>query len=44
MSDAETTCPTRLTDYLQENADTVGRRYRSELARRRPPTPGAGNG
>jgi NADH dehydrogenase len=42
MSHAETTCSTRLTDYLQENADAVGRRYQSELARRRPPAPDAG--
>jgi NADH dehydrogenase len=40
MSDAETTCPTRLTDYLRENCDVVGRSYQSELARRRPPSRG----
>lgn len=34
MVEGEATCPTRLTDYLRENADRVGRRYRSELARR----------
>jgi NADH dehydrogenase len=27
--------PTRLTDWLTEHADEVGRRYSSELARRR---------
>lgn len=37
MSHAPTSCPTRLTDYLREHADTVRRRYQSELARRRPP-------
>jgi NADH dehydrogenase len=36
MSHAPTSCPTRLTDYLRENAETVGRVYRSELARRGP--------
>jgi uncharacterized protein YbjT (DUF2867 family) len=35
MSDAPTSCPTRLTDYLRDNAATVGRHYHSELARRR---------
>lgn len=33
------TCPTRLTDYLHANAASVGRRYASELSRRRPVTP-----
>jgi NADH dehydrogenase len=36
MSHAQTSCPTKLTDYLRDNADAVGRRYQSELARRRP--------
>ncbi|WP_165966933.1 NAD-dependent epimerase/dehydratase family protein [Actinomadura sp. 7K507] len=36
MVEGEATCPTLLTDYLRENADRIGRRYRSELARRRP--------
>jgi NADH dehydrogenase len=40
MSDAQTSCPTRLTDYLRENGDVVGRIYQSELARRRPPSTG----
>jgi uncharacterized protein YbjT (DUF2867 family) len=34
--DGPATCPTRVTDYLRENADRIGRRYASELARRRP--------
>jgi NADH dehydrogenase len=37
MVEGEATCPTRLTDYLRENADRVGRRYQSELARRKMP-------
>lgn len=36
MSHEPTSCPTRLTDYLRENADRVGRTYQSELARRGP--------
>ena len=32
--DGETTCPTRLTDYLEANRDSIGTRYHSELARR----------
>ncbi len=35
MVEGEPTCPTRLTDYLRENAGQIGRRYHSELARRR---------
>lgn len=38
MVEGAATCPTSLTAYLYENADQVGHRYRSELARR---TPGA---
>jgi uncharacterized protein YbjT (DUF2867 family) len=37
MVDGEATCRTPLTGYLRENADRVGRRYQSELARRRTP-------
>jgi nucleoside-diphosphate-sugar epimerase len=33
--DSETTCPTRLTEYLQANAARIGASYHSELARRR---------
>jgi nucleoside-diphosphate-sugar epimerase len=33
--DSQTTCPTRLTDYLHTNAANTGTRYHSELARRR---------
>jgi NADH dehydrogenase len=40
MSHAQTSCPTRLTDYLRENGSVVGRVYQSELARRRPPSRG----
>lgn len=36
--DGPATCPTRVTDYLRENADRIGLRYASELARRRPST------
>jgi uncharacterized protein YbjT (DUF2867 family) len=36
MVEGPATCPTRLTDYLGEHADDVGRHYASELARRRP--------
>jgi NADH dehydrogenase len=36
MVEGEATCPTRLTDYLRENADRIGRGYHSELARRKP--------
>lgn len=36
MSHEPTTCPTRLTDYLRDHADTVGRAYHGELARRGP--------
>jgi uncharacterized protein YbjT (DUF2867 family) len=36
MVEGEPTCPTPLTAYLRENADRIGRRYHSELARRRP--------
>jgi uncharacterized protein YbjT (DUF2867 family) len=32
--DGPATCPTRLTDYLRDNAGTVGQHYASELARR----------
>jgi NADH dehydrogenase len=32
--DGDATCPTRLTDYLSANKDSVGRKYHSELARR----------
>src|SRR5262249_52599840 len=32
--DSETTCPTRLTDYLREHRDSIGAKYHSELARR----------
>jgi len=34
-ADGEATCPTHLSDYLRTNADRVGRRYQSELARRK---------
>jgi NADH dehydrogenase len=34
--DGPATCPTKVTDYLRENSDRIGRRYASELARRRP--------
>lgn len=37
MVDGAATCPTALTAYLRENADRIGRRYQSELARRTPP-------
>jgi len=33
VSKGEPTCPTRLTDWLRENAAHVGRRYASELGR-----------
>lgn len=33
--DGDPTCPTRLTDHLAEHGHELGRRYRSELARRR---------
>jgi nucleoside-diphosphate-sugar epimerase len=33
--ESQTTCPTRLTDYLHANAASIGTRYHSELARRR---------
>lgn len=33
--DGETTCPTALSRYLADHRATVGRRYQSELARRR---------
>lgn len=33
--DSQTTCPTRLTDYLHANATRIGVSYHSELARRR---------
>jgi uncharacterized protein YbjT (DUF2867 family) len=36
MVEGEATCPTRLTTYLSENADVIGREYHSELARRAP--------
>jgi uncharacterized protein YbjT (DUF2867 family) len=36
MVEGEATCPTALTDYLRDNADRIGREYRSELARRKP--------
>lgn len=36
MSHAPTSCPTRLTEYLNEHGETVGRVYQSELARRGP--------
>lgn len=45
MVEGEATCPTRLTGYLHANADRIGRRYESELARRkapRPPVPSTG--
>lgn len=35
MVEGEATCPTRLTDYLRDNADRIGRRYASELVRRK---------
>ncbi|MEV0400120.1 NAD-dependent epimerase/dehydratase family protein [Actinoallomurus sp. NPDC050550] len=35
MVEGEATCPTPLTGYLDENAARVGRRYQSELARRK---------
>jgi uncharacterized protein YbjT (DUF2867 family) len=35
MVEGEATCPTALTGYLRENADRIGRRYQSELARRK---------
>jgi NADH dehydrogenase len=34
--DGPATCPTRVSDYLRDNADRIGREYASELARRRP--------
>ena len=34
MVEGEATCPTPLTGYLRRNAGSVGREYRSELARR----------
>jgi uncharacterized protein YbjT (DUF2867 family) len=37
MVEGEATCPTALTDYLRDNADRIGRRYQSELARRKTP-------
>jgi NADH dehydrogenase len=37
MVDGEATCPTSLTDHLHANADQIGRRYQSELARRKTP-------
>ncbi|MCO6006906.1 NAD(P)H-binding protein [Actinoallomurus purpureus] len=37
MVDGEATCPTLLTGYLHENAGQIGRRYQSELARRKTP-------
>jgi uncharacterized protein YbjT (DUF2867 family) len=37
MVEGETTCPTPLTAHLRENADRIGRRYQSELARRKSP-------
>jgi NADH dehydrogenase len=36
MVEGEPTCPTPLTAFLRENAGRIGRRYHSELARRRP--------
>ncbi len=41
MVEGEATCPTRLTAYLSENADLIGREYHSELARRLRPRPAA---
>ena len=37
MVEGDATCPTALTAYLREHADEIGREYRSELARRKPP-------
>jgi NADH dehydrogenase len=34
--DGEATCPTRLTEYLDDRGHDVGAHYQSELARRRP--------
>ena len=42
MSHAPTSCPTKLTDYLREHAEAVGRVYQSELARRGPAGVAAG--
>jgi NADH dehydrogenase len=36
MVEGEANCQTRLTDYLRENAERIGREYHSELARRKP--------
>jgi NADH dehydrogenase len=42
--DGDATCPTRLSTYLAQNADRIGTRYQSELARRRPPAAGQSAG
>ncbi len=42
MVEGRASCPTRLTDYLREHRDEVGRRYHSELARRGPGGSAAG--
>lgn len=39
-TDSKPTCPTRFTDWLGQNADTLGRRYANELKRRRDRTAG----